>query len=267
MKKYLKISFLLILFIVVIGFGFYGINETYYTSSQVDLFLKINSLLSVGGEVWLNITALGDALLLFPILSFLIFTNTRAWAALFGAIPLSAVLSHTGKVFFSVPRPAAIIDTENFTIIGKVLSGATSLPSGHTITIFTVVSAILYIFFYGDKKTKSHIIWGIGLILLASVVAISRVAVGAHWPFDLLLGAIFGFFGGLSGAILTLKYKTWWHWMTKPKARYIHALIVLALSLAMIVKYSQLAIAWLSLIVAGFVIIKLLTLKEKNETH
>lgn len=168
---------------------------------------------------------------------------------------------------FSIPRPAAIIDTDKFTVIGAVLRGATSLPSGHTITIFTVVSAILYILFYGDKKTKHPLLWSIGLVFLASVVAISRVVVGAHWPFDLVLGAIFGFFGGLSGAILTFKYSTWWCWMTEPKSRYIHALILLVLSLAIIAEYSQLVVAWLSLIVASFVTIKLLAFKDNNEPN
>lgn len=265
--RYLNSLFLLFLFLVVVGFGFYGINKEYYTSSQIALFLEINRTLSGLEIFWLNVTALGDALLLFPLLSFLIFKNTQAWAAFFGAIPLSVVLSRAGKAFFSIPRPAAIIEPDQFTIIGEVLKGATSLPSGHTISIFAAVSAILYIFFYGDKKVKHLRVWSVGLIFLGSVVAISRVAVGAHWPFDLLLGAVFGFFGGLSGATLTLKYSTWWRWMTKPKFKYIHAATVLSLSIAMIFNYSQLIIAWLSLPVAGVVIVQLLAFKGRNELH
>lgn len=264
MKINLKITFLLLLLSIAVGIGFYGIDKDYYTSTQVDIFLEINRILSGGGDFWLNVTALGDALILFPLFSFFIFKNTQAWAAFFGAIPLSAILSHSGKALFSVSRPAAIIDTDKFTVIGDLLRGATSLPSGHTITIFAMVSAILCVLFYEDKKIKYPVVWGIGLICLASVVAVSRVAIGAHWPVDLLLGAILGFFGGLSGAILTFRYSTWWRWMSESKFWYIHALILLALSLAMIVEYSQLVVAWLSLIVAGFVIIKLFVLKGKG---
>ena len=266
MKINSKFIFFLILSVVAIGVGLYGINKEYYTSTQVDMFLELNHVLSwvAAGGFWLNITELGDAILFFPLFSFLIFRNIQAWAALFGAIPLSAILSSVGKEFFSVTRPAATIDTEKFTVIGEILTGATSLPSGHTISIFATVSAILYIYLYGDKKIKYLIIWSIGLVSLAFLVAFSRVAVGAHWPFDLLLGSIFGIFGGLSGAILTLKYSVWWHWMTVPKFRYIHAIILSALSFAMIVEYSQLVIAWLSLIVAGFVTIRLLILQSKR---
>ncbi len=265
MKPVLKISFLIILLAIVVTLGFYGTNVKYYTTNQIALFLEINSLLSREGiRFWSNVTALGDALVLFPLLSFLIFKNTRAWAAFFGAIPLSTVLSHSGKAFFSIPRPAAIIDTEKFTVIGGVLKGATSLPSGHTITIFTMASAILYIVLR-KKKTRHPVIWCIALVIFASIVALSRVAVGAHWPFDLLLGAIFGFLGGFSGAALTFKYTRWWHWMTVPKYRYIHVIVLLALTTAMIVEYSQLLIAWLSLIVVTLVTIKLVLPEPKED--
>ncbi|MBE8162934.1 MAG: phosphatase PAP2 family protein [Bdellovibrionaceae bacterium] len=274
MKIHLKITGLLFLLGIVVGIGFYGIHKDYYTSTQMDIFLVINHALSgtvFGPNFWLNITALGDALILFPLLSFFVFKNTQAWAALFGAVPLSAILSHFGKAFFSVSRPAAIIDADKFTIMGKTLTGATSLPSGHTITIFAMVSAVLLVLFYNNKKNynnsnnssrKAFAVWAVGLISLAFVVAISRVAIGAHWPADLLLGAIFGFFGGLSGAILTFKYSTWWRWITKPQFWYVKALIIIAVSFAMIVEYSQLVVAWLSLIVAVFVTIKLLALKK-----
>jgi membrane-associated phospholipid phosphatase len=268
MKKNIQFLFLIILFSLVAAFVFYGTNKDYYTTTQVDMFLAINHLLSsVSGQWWANITALGDTLILLSLLSFFVLKDIRVWAAFFGAIPLSGVLSSVGKAFFSIPRPAAIIDNDKFTVVGEALRGATSLPSGHTITIFTVVSAIIYIFFYSKKKIKHPLSKSIGLFLLAAVVAMSRVAVGAHWPLDLLLGAIIGCFGGIGGAILTFKFLAWWNWMTKPNSKYVHALLLSVISIAAVVEHPQLVIAWLSFIVASLVTIKLLLFKGNNEPN
>ena len=135
----------LLLILLITGgiIAVYGLNSRNYTSSQIELFLKINGSLDTLPYFWLNVTALGDALVLFPLISFFIVTNTQVWASLFGSIPLALTLSSTGKDYFSIPRPAAVIDTDQFTIIGNALKGDSSLPSGHTITIFAVISAII----------------------------------------------------------------------------------------------------------------------------
>lgn len=119
----LSVLFAFFSFIAIAGSAFYGMNEDYYTSSQIDLFLEINRALSVGGGVLSNITALGDPLLMAALLSFLILKNIRIWAALLGATPLSVGLSHAGKALFAMPRPAAIISPDKFIVIGQTLSG------------------------------------------------------------------------------------------------------------------------------------------------
>jgi len=263
MVKKLCISVSLMLLLALLGgFFWYGIQPQAYTANQINLFLQINHVLAQAGNVfWLNITTLGDALLLFPLLSFLVIKYPRAWAAFFGAIPLSTLLSRATKAYFSMPRPAAVIDTDKINIIGETLRGHSSLPSGHTITIFTTVTVLITLLFYGDKKVSHSVVWVLGLLCIATMVAASRIAVGAHWPLDTLLGAIFGVMGGLSGVWLTYKSNVWWHWMTMPKAKYMHIGLLIMLSTAMMLVYSQLLLAWLALFVVAAVIIKLLQSK------
>jgi undecaprenyl-diphosphatase len=62
-----------------------------------------------------------------------------------------------------------------------------SFPSGHAITVFAVASAIALF----ARRT------GLVLLLPAVAVAISRVAIGAHYPSDVLAGAALGFVSAL----------------------------------------------------------------------
>ena len=253
--KYRNI-FLLILIGVVVAIGFYGSNPEYYTTSQINLFLTINNKLSGFSAFWLNATALGDIMMVLPILSIFILKKVRIWAAVFGSIPLGVVLTHLNKRLFEIPRPAAVVDVNQFEVVGQILRGHTSFPSGHTITIFAATTVILCVLIR-EIKTQHQILWGIFLTLFATVVGVSRIAVGAHWPVDVLVGALLGTLSGISGVFLTYKYTAWWEWMIKEKSRYIHIIILLPLSYVVISRYHEIAISWVSLSISIFVIASL----------
>jgi membrane-associated phospholipid phosphatase len=67
-------------------------------------------------------------------------------------------------------------------------AGSSSFPSGHTLEAFAVATA-LSILFSGKKITVPLYIW-------ATVVAYSRIALGVHYPSDVLAGIIIGTFIG-----------------------------------------------------------------------
>lgn len=235
-----------------------ALNKSVYLTSQKDIFSLSNSALQImPSEFWNNVTYMGDALILIPLLSFICLINTRMWAAMFGAVPLAFSLSHLGKNFFAIPRPAAVLEHQNMTIIGDTLTAFTSFPSGHTITIFTAMSAIVFV---GIKETtfskqlKSGLL--ITFILIATLVGVSRVAVGAHWPADILIGAIIGIIAGLSGEYLSREYSMWWH--SKNENRAYLGYFVLFFSfilLACVVsgKYPELVIIWTAIMVSALV--------------
>lgn len=245
------------------------INRTDYVNIQTEAFLFINQVLKTDSNFWLNVTQLGDAMILFPLLSILIPRYPQLWAALFGAVPLSAVLSYGGKSFFSTPRPAAVLDQQSFTILGDTLTAHNSLPSGHTITIFAAVTVVLAVLLSQPDK-KYHYFWLVMGVFVAFFIGISRVAVGAHWPLDVALGAALGYLGGLSGVVLTQRYSAWWQWLELPKYRFISSIILLIFVVAVVYHFSDpdyagLMILWPSVILGGFMSLFLLLRNKQTK--
>ncbi len=212
------------------------LSRTGYWNIQTDWFISLNQYLSPLPQFWHNITQLGDAFVLLPALSFLIINRPQVWAALFGAIPLAAFFSLTGKKLAAVPRPAAVLDQSTFSIIGETLTEYNCLPSGHSITVFTVLTVLLTMAWCKPKQIgglRLLTITGIG-IAVAVTLCLSRVAVGAHWPLDLLVGASIGCIAGLSGVSLTQRYYGWWQWLKDPHYHFALGLAMLLWSVLLI---------------------------------
>lgn len=95
------------------------------------------------------------------------------------------------KHYFDVLRPAAIVNSLN--IIGNI-QFKYSFPSGHTAAAFV---------FAGSLYLSLNLRWiKILLLVVASLVGMSRVIVGAHWPSDIAMGAIIGLFSAYLAAKL-----------------------------------------------------------------
>ena len=226
-----------------------SITKANYWGSQIDLFIFLNSNFTASPNLWLNITQLGDAFVLIPLLSILIIVRPQIWAALFGAVPLSVLLANGGKAVASIPRPAAVLDHKLFSIVGDPLTAYTSFPSGHATTAFAAATAIVVILLLTPRRFSG--VWIVlGGLLIASTVAISRVAVGAHWPLDIVVGATFGCLGGISGVILTQRFKTWWTWMKYPKYQWVLALILFGWSARLVAEpmSDTLPVIWIAAI-------------------
>lgn len=185
-----------------------------YVEIQKDIFIDINSTLGQFPSLMLNLTQLGDALIFLSFLTLLIIYAPKFWESLISASIVSAILSKFLKVLFSVPRPAAILDNETFIIIGKKLVGHSSLPSGHSITTFTIITVLMYAFM--PKKISSKVAWVILLIGLGFIIISTRVGVGAHFPLDVIIGGIIGYISGLIGIFISKNNKLW-AWIGNPK--------------------------------------------------
>jgi len=68
-----------------------------------------------------------------------------------------------------------------------------SFPSGHSNASFAVATAI----FMRNKKL------GIPALILAAIIALSRLYLFVHWPTDVLAGVVIGVCGGISTYFLT----------------------------------------------------------------
>jgi undecaprenyl-diphosphatase len=89
------------------------------------------------------------------------------------------------KPLFERPRPCHVVDgaqvVQNVHLLVHC-GGGKAFPSSHAVNNFAV--ATLFTFFYRR--------WAWALFGWASLVSISRVAVGVHYPSDILGGALIG---------------------------------------------------------------------------
>ncbi len=187
------------------------------SGSNRSLFLWINAQGLFGGDVvWAAITMLGDGwvamILLLPL------AGRRPdilWAAMIAGL-LSTVLVLGLKLAFGVARPPAVLSPEAFHLIGPALK-ATAFPSGHTATIFAWAGVLALGFKNG---------WlGVGLLLIAVAVGLSRIMVGVHWPLDVLGGALLGW---MSAVWATGLARRWPRGMEVATQRVIAAMLAVA---------------------------------------
>jgi len=171
---------------------------------NVDGFIAINSRGNIADEkVWSFITLMGDTGILWPMLLIFSITSMKTIYAVLAAVPIGGFLSVLLKKLFDSPRPSGLLESVDIHVIGPVLT-THSYPSGHTITIFAAISAIVLSYSIQAKLLGS--IFKIGLFIFATVVGISRIMVGAHWPLDCLAGACVGWISGVTGIYLSRKY-------------------------------------------------------------
>lgn len=158
------------------------------------LFLVLNGLPRHTGDLpWALLTLLGDHVaaltLALPILLW------RPRLAL--GIVLAALLTWAGskglKNLFDAPRPVAVLGVDAVHVIGPVLRRH-AFPSGHTMVAFTL-AGLLVLPSGADLRRR----WGPLVLGLALLAGVSRCAVGAHWPADVLAGATLGWLCALVG--------------------------------------------------------------------
>lgn len=171
---------------------------------NVALFIDWNgAAAALPPALWAGLTNLGATTGAFALLSGLLAWRPRWGAAALLAAPLATFLTHGMKEFYDHPRPPAVLSPEQITIVGDALR-TSSFPSGHSLTAFVVAAVI---FFGGTLEKRPRLAW---LVLIpAAAVAFSRVAVGAHWPQDILAGAAAGWLCGAFGAWWASKWTFW----------------------------------------------------------
>lgn len=209
-QKYQCLSWKLLLIpisIITILYVFLLLNhvvkDVQYIQFQKNWFLFLNKKLSYFDDFQLNITQFGDAFIFLSCLSVLIKSSPRLWKSLFFTLIFGGIFSKILKDCFKIPRPAEYFGSKSFVIVGCENFGFSSLPSGHSITVFSILTVLYFSFL--PKPNNKKILYVLGLSLFGLLVALSRVAVGAHYPLDTIFGGLIGIFCGIIGILVSNK--------------------------------------------------------------
>jgi membrane-associated phospholipid phosphatase len=169
-------------------------------------------------RAWAVLTRLGDERMLF-VLS-LLFVRHRPeifWAMLVAAL-IGTIYSHGLKLYLDVLRPPAVLSSDEFRLIGPALK-RNSFPSGHTLSAF-LFAGVLFAF-------STSVAQRLALLSAATMVGLSRVAIGVHWPQDIIAGA----FSGLLLAAVGVWITYYWQAGLRPR---VHLWLLLLPAAAML---------------------------------
>ena len=120
------------------------------------------------------------------------------WGIVLGGLTASWIKHHLPS-----PRPFLALGAGHLDVIGTPLS-AGSMPSGHSAMAFAMLAVLVAERrrFVERSAVGGFLVSDLGLALVTLLtfgIALSRLAVGAHWPADALVGGGLGLvFGGLA---------------------------------------------------------------------
>jgi undecaprenyl-diphosphatase len=171
------------------------------TDSDPMLFFLFNRIsIFTPDAMWVNLTVLGDGLFCAVILlPWLRVRPDRIWGGLLGAL-LVVAATRIPKAMIESPRPLGVLPEDMVLVLGPGYV-ASSFPSGHTATFWLVVGILVL--------TSRN--WGMILaaLLMGKLVAWSRIAVGVHWPTDVLAGAAIGWVCAWIGLLWIARTRFW----------------------------------------------------------
>jgi membrane-associated phospholipid phosphatase len=186
------------------------------------LFYAFNGLSRhTGPAVWAHLTILGDGLVTAVLfLPWIRRHPERVWGGILGAVIMVLVL-RLFKGLLGLPRPLAVLPPETVEVIGPGHRKG-SFPSGHTATFFLFVGI-------WALSTRKRLL-SIFLIVPGVLVGVSRMAVGVHWPSDVLAGAALGWVSAWVG----LRWAGRTPWGTRRRGQIVLGILLLASALVLL---------------------------------
>jgi membrane-associated phospholipid phosphatase len=167
------------------------------------LFHAVNGLGPAAPATWSALSVAGLALSAWIYLTAFAEDVPERAAQLLWGIVLGGLTASWIKHHLPSPRPYLALGAAHLNVVGAPLS-AGSMPSGHSAMAFAMLAVLIAERrrFAERSAVDGLLTSGAGLALVALLafgIALSRLAVGAHWPADTLVGGGLGLvFGSLA---------------------------------------------------------------------
>ncbi len=168
------------------------------------LFHAFNALggIEATRSFWAGLNALGDPVLALGLALPFVLWRPRLAILLLFAVTIAAAVTHTLKPGLDIPRPPGVLEAGAFHLIGEAVRSE-AFPSGRAVTAFTFAGVLIV-------GLRPRWPWAALLLAVASVVAVSRMVAGVHWPTDVLAGAIVGLLAAAAAAWLLDRWPASW---------------------------------------------------------
>lgn len=131
--------------------------------------------------LWQGLTTLGDERAAIALALLLARRHPHVLYTTLVAALLATLATRGIKLGADQLRPPAVLPPDGFNLLGPA-NKRLSFPSGHTVTAFVFFGVLAYHF----RR------WRWPLLALAAAAGLSRVAIGVHWPLDVIAGAFIG---------------------------------------------------------------------------
>jgi len=190
-----------VLFGLPLLFSLVALSLLWSVGQQVDAWVFLTFNLRGLRPIWLDwvmlgLTQLGGGFIL-PVLVLVLWVLPEqglVYEVVLGSLTLWLVVELV-KAMVGRSRPSVRLTQTR--IVGFRQPGR-SFPSGHTSQVFFLITLLVQHFSLGG--------WAVvGLYLLAVVVGVTRMYVGAHYPRDVVAGAILGLLWGLLGGVIDFR--------------------------------------------------------------
>ena len=169
---------------------------------NVEVFVAVQGLTRAWPDTfWAMVTICGTGVVAFGLLAPTLAWQPRWYAAGLAAAVLAGLYSNGLKRLYALPRPASVLDAGELHVIGETLH-ANSFPSGHSVTAFTLAALLVL----ASRRPLRTATWAVPM---ATLIAFSRIAVGAHWPADIAAGAAGGWVSGALGVMIVVRWRFW----------------------------------------------------------
>lgn len=173
------------------------------TQLDARLFRTLHEALSGGSPLLLlmaALTVLGSGWSMLALVPLLARTRTRAFAsALIGTLAGASLVVFVVKSLVRRARPCSCLDGVRALVFDAPEDF--SFPSGHSAGSFAF-AAFASVLLLSLARTPRRWLVAAALFALAASIALSRIALGVHFPGDVCAGALVGLASGAIGARL-----------------------------------------------------------------